>query len=335
MTPSPGSLPDTPPSVPPTGAEVAGAVVSAFWVAAAAVWLVVIAPPVLETGRALGMMIGLIAALLPVMLLWGVLAVLRLGRMTRAQAEWLCAAIEAESAARDRRDAARDDTADQAQLETLAEIRAAQHRIEAALAAPPPPPAPEPAPAPEADAASQDAATDQEDDQEDLPFDPEEAETGQPLAWADFIRALNFPDNPDDTAGFDALRRALRDRPTAQLVRASQDVLTLMAQDGLYMDDLPPDAASPDMWRRFAVGERGRAIAAVGGIRDEAALATVAARMRRDPIFRDAAHHFLRLFDRILAQFAEVASDADISALAETRTARAFMILGRSAGTFD
>ena len=57
--------------------------------------------------------------------------------------------------------------------------------------------------------------------------------------------------------------------------------------------------------------------------------------MKRDPIFRDAAHHFLRLFDRMFAQFAETASDAEISELSDTRTARAFMLLGRVAGTFD
>jgi hypothetical protein len=57
--------------------------------------------------------------------------------------------------------------------------------------------------------------------------------------------------------------------------------------------------------------------------------------MKQDTIFRDAAHHFLRLFDRMISQFAETASDAEISDLSDTRTARAFMLLGRVAGTFD
>ena len=57
--------------------------------------------------------------------------------------------------------------------------------------------------------------------------------------------------------------------------------------------------------------------------------------MKQDPIFRDTAHHFLRRFDRSFAAFEAEADDADISALADTRTARAFMLLGRVAGTFD
>ena len=135
--------------------------------------------------------------------------------------------------------------------------------------------------------------------------------------------------------GFDALREALRNRHARQLIQASQDVLTLLSQDGIYMDDLNPDMARPDVWRMFAHGVRGRQIAALGGVRDRSSLALAAGRMREDPIFRDAVHHFLRRFDKSFAQFESEASDAEISELAGTRTARAFMLLGRVAGVFD
>jgi len=118
-------------------------------------------------------------------------------------------------------------------------------------------------------------------------------------------------------------------------VQASQDVLTLLSQDGIYMDDLNPDRSRPELWRRFAQGERGRVIGALGGVRDRTSLALTAARMREDPIFRDAAHHFLRNFDRMLTSFELVASDAELIELADTRTARAFMLLGRVTGAFD
>ncbi len=158
---------------------------------------------------------------------------------------------------------------------------------------------------------------------------------GQPLSTAQLIRALNFPETADDSEGFAALRRALKDRPTAQLVQASQDVLTLLSQDGIYMDDLRPDLARPELWRRFAQGERGRVIAALGGVRDRSSLALTNARMKKDPIFRDATHHFLRLYDKALAQFEKTASDEELADYTMTRTSRAFMLLGRVAGTFD
>jgi hypothetical protein len=156
-----------------------------------------------------------------------------------------------------------------------------------------------------------------------------------PVSTGDFIRALQFPENADDKAGFRSLRLALEDRQTAKLIRAAQDVLTLLSQEGIYMDDLVPDRAHPAIWRRFAAGERGRTVAGLGGIRDRASLALTATRMREDPIFRDAGHHFLRAFDKTFVVFEGGASDADLIDLSDTRTARAFMLLGRVTGTFD
>ncbi|SOC16192.1 hypothetical protein [Rhodobacter maris] len=173
------------------------------------------------------------------------------------------------------------------------------------------------------------------DDQPALALGTPAEDLAEPVSVADFIRAMQFPDNAEDKEGFRALRRALEDRTMAKLLRAAQDVLNLLAQDGIYMDDLKPDRARPELWRRFAKGERGREIAALGGVRDRSSLALTAGRMRTDTIFRDAAHHFLRQFDRTFTEFEQNATDQDVTELAETRTARAFMLLGRVTGTFD
>jgi type II secretory pathway pseudopilin PulG len=156
-----------------------------------------------------------------------------------------------------------------------------------------------------------------------------------PVEADDLIRAINFPENAEDEDGFAALRRTLADRKIATLIQAAQDVLTLLSQDGIYMDDLRPDQARPEVWRRFAQGERGRVVAALGGIRDRSSLALSAGRMRQDPIFRDAAHHFLRRFDEVLAVVEPRLTDEQMARLGATRTARAFMLLGRVTHTFD
>ena len=156
-----------------------------------------------------------------------------------------------------------------------------------------------------------------------------------PLSVADFIRAMNFPETAEDKEGFRALRRALTDRKVSQLIHAAQDILTLLSQDGIYMDDLRPDRAKPEVWRHFAKGERGRAVAPLGGVRDRSSLALASGRMKQDAIFRDAVHHFLRKFDKTFAEFEATATDEEIAALSDSRTARAFMLLGRVAGTFD
>lgn len=156
-----------------------------------------------------------------------------------------------------------------------------------------------------------------------------------PLAIQDFIRAVDFPQDESDKEGFRALRLALEDRSVSRLIRAAQDVLTLLSQDGIYMDDLTPDPAPPSLWRHFAQGERGRTIAPLGGIRDRSSLALTATRLREDPVFRDACHHFLRTFDATLSAFEPNATDDEIAALADSRSARAFMLIGRISGTFD
>ncbi|MEM8555066.1 MAG: hypothetical protein AAGF71_09630 [Pseudomonadota bacterium] len=155
------------------------------------------------------------------------------------------------------------------------------------------------------------------------------------LSNADLLVALNFPEDPDDTDGFRALRRALKHPQTGPVISAAQDVLTLLSQVGLYMDDLKPDHARPELWRRFVTGERGGAITALGGIRKTEPLATCSRNMREDPVFRDAAHHFLQRFDRLLRVRMDGLEDADIIGLTDTRSARAFMLLGRVAGAFD
>lgn len=164
-------------------------------------------------------------------------------------------------------------------------------------------------------------------------FDDEEVDISVPIET--LIRALHFPETAEDKVGFDALRTALRHHPSAQVVRAAQDMLTLLSQDGIYTDDLIPDRAKPDVWRRFAKGERGRPVSELGGVRDRAALALSARRMREEPIFRDTAHHFLRSFDRTLARIEPEATDAEIARLSDTRSARAFMLIGRVSGLFD
>ncbi len=175
----------------------------------------------------------------------------------------------------------------------------------------------------------------EKDNQKSLEFGTSTEDLQDPLSIDDFIKALNFPDTAEDEEGFIALRRGLKDRETAILIQASQDVLTLLSQDGIYMDDLRPDMARADAWRRFARGERGRKIAVLAGIRDRSSLALTNGRMKQDTIFRDTVHHFLRQFDKVFSHFEDRATDVELSAFSNTRTARAFMLLGRVTGTFD
>jgi len=157
-----------------------------------------------------------------------------------------------------------------------------------------------------------------------------------PLSTEETIRALNFPQDAQDRAGFEILARALARHDLARLLQASEDCLNFLAHLGLYMDDLLPAPASPADWRQFSKGGRARAaLLPLNGIRDQAALDAVRMEMRADPIFRDAALHFQRRFDQMLSEFEPTATDTELLDLIDTRTGRAFILLAQVAGTLD
>ncbi|WP_296422692.1 hypothetical protein [Yoonia sp.] len=302
-----------------TGIDVIAVALALSWVAGlgAFFWLV---PPVAEPGApfdGLRLVVMLMAIFMPVGLIGVAAVAARSARILRVESQRMQAAVDAMR---------RMYLADRApksealltgeQASEPAPTRFASRREVSRLITPQP-------------------APQTQGDQPTLALDPAPQDSAPPLSRADMIRAVNFPEDENDAEGFAALRRALKDRNARKLVQASQDVLTLLSQDGIYMDDLRPDPVSADVWRRFAKGERGHAVMGLGLIRDGAALALAGARMREDTIFRDVVHHFLRCFDRMVASFEADATDTDLLAMAETRTARAFVLMARATGTFD
>lgn len=185
--------------------------------------------------------------------------------------------------------------------------------------------------APEPEAAGAEEPTESELDA--AAEDPREVAFG--LGWSDLTRALDFPRDGDDAEGFRALKAALRHHSLARMLQAAEDVLNFLSQEGVYMEDATVDAADPDDWRRFIAGERGAGVAGVGAIRDPATLDQVRALMRSDAIFRDTALFFQRRFDVVLHEFGANATDDQLTRLADTRSARAFILLSRLGGSFD
>lgn len=152
------------------------------------------------------------------------------------------------------------------------------------------------------------------------------------LTGTEMFLALNFPDGPDDREAIRCLRLALADPQLARLIRAAQDVVTLLAGQGVYMDELQLPEADPQLWQSFAQGLRGEAVAGLAVIDDQAALDAAGAMLRGDEVFRDVAHHFLRHFDRLLSARAEAGDAQFLALLAETRSGRAFTLLAQVTG---
>ncbi|WP_126974863.1 hypothetical protein [Frigidibacter oleivorans] len=316
-------------------AEVTAAVLTLLWLGLVVLFFLVtdrVANP--DLPGTLATVLMLVAIFLPVGMIWVAATTARSARALRAEARRLQGAVEAMRTAYVQQ--SQQSAMGRPSVERkLDEIAAAQRQTESAIATFASRRDHAQLPAPDRKAALPAPKMKVIDEQPALALGTPAEDLRMPVSVSDFILALNFPESPEDRDGFRALRRALEDRTMARLIRAAQDVLTLLAQDGIYMDDLRPDRARPEVWRRFAAGERGRGIAALGGVRDRSSLALTAGRMRQDTVFRDAAHHFLRQFDRTFQDFERSATDQDVADFAETRTARAFMLLGRVTGTFD
>lgn len=330
--PTPLGIYDRPQSDGITSIEIIALAISAVWLLGAIIFFVFVPDATTDTGGGAQFLMIMLAVFMPVAMIWVAATAARSSRVMREESHRLQAAIDAirqAYIAQNQGGAMGHEPASVARK--LDEIAAATRKTENVLATftsrrDHEQPVMNPA---------ANRQTPQAEDQPALALGTQAGDIAPPLANEDFIRALHFPETAEDEAGFSALRRALKDRSAAQLIQAAQDILTLLSQDGIYMDDLRPDRAKPEVWRQFGQGARGRAVAGLGGVRDRSSLALTSGRMKQDPIFRDAAHHFLRRFDKTFAEFEQNASDGEISALAETRTARAFMLLGRVAGTFD
>lgn len=158
--------------------------------------------------------------------------------------------------------------------------------------------------------------------------------SNDPISVQDLIGALNFPKDETDTEGFEKLRIALADSQNGDLLRASQDVQTLLSQDGIYMDDLKPCDSKPEVWRNYSKGERGAIISSLSIIGEDEAILGIVQKLKDDEIFRDATYHFLRHFDSSLQGFCKKASDEEINRFSNTRTARAFKVLGTATDRF-
>jgi hypothetical protein len=347
----PTELPTGPNALPPFADAINGmsrsewfaAALSIVWVLAVITYLmsepqaVGSDPAVAQSTGSLGLVLTPLVVFLPLALIWASVTTLRSVRALRAEAQRLQASVDAMRAAYLSNQNGAGTVLKASYERKIDEIAATARHTETALASF----ASRRDQALAAPLANRKTATlaplisAAEAEQPALALGTSAQDFRAPLSVQDFIRAVQFPESADDKDGFRALRLALEDRNVAKLIRAAQDVLTLLSQEGIYMDDLKPERARAEIWRKFAEGERGRTIASLGGVRDRSSLALTTSRMREDPVFRDAAHHFLRTFDKTFADFERNASDADLNDLSETRTARAFMLLGRVTGTFD
>ncbi len=154
----------------------------------------------------------MLAIFMPVAMIWVAATAARASKVMREESRRLQGAIDAIRQAYVAQNQGRGAVVDNSVARKLDEIAAAQKKAETALAMfqstresstvrPV-------IPAPIASGSEEQVA---------LPLGTRAEDMAPPLSRADFIRAMNFPETAEDTEGFSALRKALKDHQPASL----------------------------------------------------------------------------------------------------------------------
>ena len=153
--------------------------------------------------------------------------------------------------------------------------------------------------------------------------------------WAKFVKAANFPDSEDDRETLDALYAVLSDRDAAGLLQAAEDTLSGLADIGLFMEDMLPHHAPAEVWRRYIVENDAAEAMELGGVRDAHAIEDVIAALNDKADFASTSDKFLKRYEDIVARMFNEGQDPELVVqLADSRSGRAYMLLGRSSGRF-
>ena len=167
---------------------------------------------------------------------------------------------------------------------------------------------------------------------EAAPADPDPAPQAEAaLSLATVIRALSFANDDDDTEGFEAVDRAMDDERIAGILDASQRVLHRLAEIDIFMDNLTPDIATPEVWRLHAANAGDSEISTLGGIAETDVFEQVSRLLEEDPEFREQASLMMRLINEQMPHIIGTADDDQILQFARSRTVLAFILLGNLA----
>ena len=142
------------------------------------------------------------------------------------------------------------------------------------------------------------------------------------------IRALNFPESDDDTAGFDALNDAVKEPAIGKLLEDAQKVLEALAEEGIYMETVTPEYARTELWRMHASGAVRQEISTLGSIDDKSLIRHVTEWTKSDGPLLSLSQAMVDQFHIVLHEFARIAEDDELYDLINTRTAKAYILLG-------
>ena len=154
------------------------------------------------------------------------------------------------------------------------------------------------------------------------------------LSWDILLKALNFPNDKNDSSGFMALSIARRNDTVLRLLQVSEDFLNLLAQDGIYLDDLKIEQPQVQAWLNFVKIDKQQYNHRLDCLGIDEHIVKLKMRAKSDAVFRDTSLMLIRRFDKLLRYKLNAADNHHVLKIAETRTGKAFLIVGKISNIF-
>ena len=165
------------------------------------------------------------------------------------------------------------------------------------------------------------------DDSDDAPF---KLERRHAIDWHKFARAANFPESEDDVETLDALYDVLTDPEAASLLQCAEDTLASMADIDLYMEDFIPRLVPVSTWKNHLDGSGGDRIE---GIDAPVEQSRIRAKLGADKGFEHLCEKFMDRYEEMGRRLLnETDNEKLIVDLSNTRTGRAYLMIGEAAG---
>ena len=155
-----------------------------------------------------------------------------------------------------------------------------------------------------------------------------------PLTWELILKALHFPNDEHDLMGFSALKIARKNNTFSELLQDSEDFMNLIAQDAIYLDDLKIEPPPVEAWLSFISTNQNPNRRRLNCVGIDRQIKRLKSRIKTDTIFRDTSLMLMRRFDVLLRDHLKLANDDQIFKIAETRTGKAFLIVGKLSDSF-
>lgn len=143
------------------------------------------------------------------------------------------------------------------------------------------------------------------------------------------LKALNLPEHDDDVEGYKAFKIATKNELLNNVLTQSHAILHRFAEISIYMDNLITDVGPFTEWSQFAESKSTEPNPNLGGAGTQKNVAEITNWLSEDREIYNNAIEFYQKACELLFIIIPTINEMDIVDLANTRTMRAFLLLGR------